>query len=37
MHTVTAMAEGYDVNNYKFFVDQPKTVRLKLERGRGRR
>jgi serine/threonine protein kinase len=38
VHTVTAVAEGYDVGASKFFVDQAKTVRLKLlERGRGRR
>jgi hypothetical protein len=36
MHTVTAVAQGYDVGASKFFVDQAKTVRLKLERGRGR-
>jgi hypothetical protein len=37
MHTVTAVASGYDVAASKFFVDEPKTVRLKLERGRGHR
>jgi hypothetical protein len=36
VHTVTGVADGYDVGAYKFFVDQPKTVRLKLERGRGK-
>ena len=37
VHTVTAVAEGYDIGAHKFLVDQAKTVHLKLERGRGRR
>jgi hypothetical protein len=34
VHTVTAVADGYEVGASKFFVDQAKTVRLKLQRGR---
>jgi hypothetical protein len=34
VHTVTGVAEGYKMANFKFLVDQAKTVRLKLERGR---
>jgi serine/threonine protein kinase len=34
VHTVTGVADGYKMGNFKFLVDQAKTVRLKLERGR---
>jgi serine/threonine protein kinase len=37
VHTVTAVAVGYDVGASKFLVNQAKTVRLKLERGHARR
>jgi serine/threonine protein kinase len=37
VHTVSGVAAGYEVGNFKFLVDQAKTVRLKLEQGRGRR